>query len=275
MYSIRTLVGLQLRSMHSPHAPVPFVRLLRTRVRSVIPTPHLAQLTAALASKDALVASLLASMHEQASLAASKDAQLASLVASKDAQQASLVASLLASKDAERANLVAFKDSQLEARELALAGALHEGDIANGLRNVRTTLEQVIAELWSKYGTDKTTAPSDRLRLLVKGACPDLVPYVSECAVANKLNPEKALEMLPVLYRLMSAPMHSPLMESEESIPIEAVLQGDASALLLVSCLFKLTFRDLRLYRMQKGKGRVDVVLKLKQVVFKSHTPPN
>lgn len=87
MYSIRTLVGLHLRSMHSPHAPVPFVRQLGTRIRSVIPTPHLAQLTAALASKDALVASLLASMHEQASLAASKDAQ-----------QASLVASLLASK---------------------------------------------------------------------------------------------------------------------------------------------------------------------------------
>ena len=245
-------------------ASLPLVRGLRTMARSPQPASRdLSALLRLLASKDDLLRDLQSSKDAQQSSKdaqqASKDAQQAALQASKDAMQASKDA-MQASKDAleatlrvtERELLTTSLAAQRDAA--ALAAALHSLDTARGRVSVRAALEQVIEELWAKYGKDKTAGATERLRQLAKGACPGLAPYVAACAQANQLSTTKALEMLPELYRHLSGPMHASSLDLSEDLPIEAVLQGDRTALVLVSCLFKLTHRDLRLYRMDNGR---------------------
>ena len=219
-----------------PRASLPLVRGLRTVARSPQPASlDLSALLRLLASKDA----------QQAALQASKDAMQAALLASKDALEATL-------RVTERELLTTSLTAQRDAA--ALAAALHNLDTARGRVSVRAALERVIEELWAKYGKDKTAGATERLRQLAKGACPGLAPYVAACAQANQLSTTQALEMLPGLYRHLSGPMHASSLDLSEDLPIEAVLQGDSTALVLVSCLFKLTHRDLRLYRMENGR---------------------
>ena len=242
--------GLSLHRLlfaRPPPRPAPPARWLRTSARSLqspsagAPLPH---------SQDFSV--LLGMLRD-------KDAQLAAMLASKDAQLAAQLSALLASKDALLAvSLLATRDAA------ALAAALHERDIATGRVSVRSVLEVVIAELWAEYGRNsKITGATERLRALAKGDCPQLAPYVAQCAAANQLGEAKALAMLPDTYKLLSGPMHA-LSVYDEIAPVEAVLQGDATALLIVSCLFKLTRRNLQLYRVHKGL-REPVVLQLKE----------
>jgi hypothetical protein len=216
-----------------------------------------------LAAKDAQLAAFQAAKDAQL---ASKDAQLTALQAAKDAQ--------LASKDVQLTALQSSKDAQQAAKDalqfeyltlsllsqrdaITLAAALHASDVASGRVGVRSTLEVVIAELWKEHGEGKTMGATDRLQLLAKGekSIPGLSAYVEECAKANNMDPVKALEMLPKLYRELSGPMHAPTLATgrDMDLPVEAVLNGNPTALLLVSCLFKLTRRDLRLYRTHKG----------------------
>ncbi len=234
-----------------------------------------AQLVAMLRDKDGM-------LRDKDGMLRDKDAQLFAALASKDAALASKDAAL-ASKDAA----LASKDAALQASQsalltvsmaavrdaMALATALHERDIANGKVSVRSVLEVVIDELWAEYGNSpKVLGATERLRALAKGACPQLAAYVAECAAANKLGEAKALAMLPNVYRNLSGPLHA-LSVLDEDAPIEAVLQGDATALLVVSCLFKLTRRSLRLYRMNKGL-RETVTLQLKEPPAKASSAP-
>ena len=216
------------------------------------------------AAKDAQVVTLQAAKDAQV---AAKDAQVATLQAAKDAQVATLQASLDAAKNAQLANQQELLTLSLQAQRDAtfLAAALHASDTAHGIISVRATLERVIAELWQQFGMDKTAHATDRLRMLAKGAV--VKSYVSDCAVANKMDPAKVMAALPGLYGNLSGPMHAPRLESEteKMVPIDAVLNGDPTALLLVSCLFKLTRRDLRLYRVVSGGARKAVVLTLKE----------
>ena len=89
---------------------------------------------------------------------------------------------------------------------------------------------------------------------------------MKEAALANGLDPRKAVEQLPQLYRLLSEPMHKVELHEAHNAetPIDAILHGDPTALLLVSCLFKMTRRELRLYRSRWG-GRESVQLILKE----------
>jgi len=175
-----------------------------------------------LAAKDAQLAAFQAAKDAQL---ASKDAQLTALQAAKDAQLASKdvqLTALQSSKDAQQAALQAAKDalqfeyltlSLLSQRDaITLAAALHASDVASGRVGVRSTLEVVIAELWKEHGEGKTMGATDRLQLLAKGekSIPGLSAYVEECAKANNMDPVKALEMLPKLYRELSGPMHAP-----------------------------------------------------------------
>ena len=217
-----------------------------------------------LRDKDAQLAVML---HDKDGMLRDKDAQLAAVLASKDAQLVSKDAALQASQSALLAvSLAAARDAT------ALATALHERDIANGKISVRSVLEVVIDELWAEYGnSSKVTGATERLRLLAKGACPQLAAYVAECAAANQLGEAKALAMLPNVYKNLSGPMHA-LSVLDEDAPIEAVLQGDATALLVVSCLFKFTRRNLRLYRVSNGL-RQTVTLQLKEPPVKAIAP--
>ena len=223
-----------------------------------------AQLVVMLRDKDAQLAVML---HDKDGMLRDKDAQLAAVLASKDAQLVSKDAALQASQSALLAvSLAAARDAT------ALATALHERDIANGKISVRSVLEVVIDELWAEYGnSSKVTGATERLRLLAKGACPQLAAYVAECAAANQLGEAKALAMLPNVYKNLSGPMHA-LSVLDEDAPIEAVLQGDATALLVVSCLFKFTRRNLRLYRVSNGL-RQTVTLQLKEPPVKAIAP--
>ena len=221
---------------------------------------------ALLSTKDAQQAS------KDAQLAA-KDAQLAALQSAKDAQ----LAALQSAKDAQLAALQSAKDavlSQFHSLSLvsqrdatSLANLLHAADVAAGTLGVRSTLELVIAELWKENAGDGTLGDTDRLKLLAKGvkSIPGLRDYVQECAKDNNMSPEKALELLPKLYRELSGPMHAQSSDTGGDTPIEAVLNGDRLAMLLVSCMFKLTRRDLRLYRRTHDGGRQSVELNIKE----------
>ena len=231
-----------------------------------------------------LALSLLSTKEAQQ---AAKDAQLAALQTAKDTQQAAKDTQL-AAKDAQLAALQAAKDAQLAALQAAkdavlsqfqalsllsqrdamsLANALHAADIAAGSIGVRSTLELVIAELWKGNAGDGTLGATDRLKLLAKGvkSIPGLRDYVQECAKDNNMSPKKALEMLPMLYRELSGPMHAQGSDTSGDTPIESVLNGDRLAMLLVSCMFKLTRRDLRLYRRTHDGGRQSVELNIKE----------
>ena len=230
-----------------------------------------AQLVVMLRDKDGMLrdkdAQLAVMLHDKDGMLRDKDAQLAAVLASKDAQLVSKDAALQASQSALLAvSLAAARDAT------ALATALHERDISNGKISVRSVLEVVIDELWAEYGnSSKVTGATERLRLLAKGACPQLAAYVAECAAANQLGEAKALAMLPNVYKNLSGPMHA-LSVLDEDAPIEAVLQGDATALLVVSCLFKFTRRNLRLYRVSNGL-RQTVTLQLKEPPVKAIAP--
>ena len=234
-----------------------------TQSASHAPASAISAALGMLAAKDAQLAAFQAAKDAQL---ASKDAQLTALQAAKDAQ--------LASKDVQLTALQSSKDAQQAAKDalqfeyltlsllsqrdaITLAAALHASDVASGRVGVRSTLEVVIAELWKEHGEGKTMGATDRLQLLAKGekSIPGLSAYVEECAKANNMDPVKALEMLPKLYRELSGPMHAPTLATgrDMDLPVEAVLNGNPTALLLVSCLFKLTRRDLRLYRTHKG----------------------
>jgi hypothetical protein len=207
-----------------------------------------------------------------------KDAQLVAMLRVKDDMLRDKVAQLfaaLASKDAalQASQSALLAVSVAAARDAtALATALHECDIANGKISVRSVLEVVIDELWAEYGnSSQVTGATERLRALAKGACPQLAAYVAECAAANQLGEAKALAMLPNVCRNLSGPTHA-LSVLDEDAPIEAALQGDATALLVVSCLFKFTRRNLRLYRMNRGV-RETVTLQLKEPPVKASAP--
>ena len=220
-----------------------------TQSASHAPASAISAALGMLAAKDAQLAAFQAAKDAQL---ASKDAQLTALQAAKDAQQAALQAA----KDALQFEYLTL--SLLSQRDaITLAAALHASDVASGRVGVRSTLEVVIAELWKEHGEGKTMGATDRLQLLAKGekSIPGLSAYVEECAKANNMDPVKALEMLPKLYRELSGPMHAPTLATgrDMDLPVEAVLNGNPTALLLVSCLFKLTRRDLRLYRTHKG----------------------
>jgi len=216
---------------------------------------------------------------------AAKEAELKAERAAKDAVRAAKEAELKAERAAKDA-VRAAKDAELgelrkELREevqahnsecsslrliaqrdaTALAAALHAVDTARRIIGVRASLEVCIGELWEKYGNgNKTRLPTDRLRMLAKGLCPPLVEYVRGAALANGLDPRKALEELPLLYHALSAPLHQAGFDSDAETPIDAILIGDATALLLTSCLLKMTRRELRLYRIHSGE-RVPVQL--------------
>ena len=87
---------------------------------------------------------------------------------------------------------------------------------------------------------------------------------MQECAKTNSIDPGKALEMLPRLYRELSGHMHPTLGTGGDRL-IEAMLNDNPTALLLVSCMFKLTRRDLRLYRRTHKGGRQSVELNIKE----------
>ena len=206
----------------------------------------------------ALLSQLAAKDAEQAA----KDAQLAALQAAKDVQQAALQAA----KDAVQSELSALQTvSKVDAANLA--ALVYEKDVAAGKIGVRSILEVVIAELWKGNKGDGTKGATDRLQQLAKGEkeLPGLRAYVQECAKDNNIDPDKALEMLPKLYRELSGPMHASSLGTGGHMPIEAVLNGDTTAVLLVSCMFKLTRRDLRLYNRDSRGERMAVVLNIKE----------
>jgi hypothetical protein len=216
-----------------------------------------------LAAKDAQLAALQAAKDTQlAALQAAKDTQLAALQAAKDTQ----LAALQAAKDAV---LSQFHSLSLMSQQDAtsLANLQHDADVAAGTLGVRNTLELVIAELWKENAGDGTLGATDRLQQLAKGvkSIPGLRDYVQECAKDNNMSPEKALELLPKMYRELSKPMHASSSDTNRDTPIEAVLNGDRLAMLLVSCMFKLTRRDLRLYRRTHNGGRQSVELNIKE----------
>ena len=217
---------------------------------------------ALLSTKDAQQAS------KDAQLAA-KDAQLAALQSAKDAQLAALQSAKDALQSAKDAVLSQFHSLSLVSQRDAtsLANLLHAADVAAGTLGVRSTLELVIAELWKENAGDGTLGATDRLKLLAKGvkSIPGLRDYVQECAKDNNMSPEKALELLPKLYRELSGPMHAQSSDTGGDTLIEAVLNGDRLAMLLVSCMFKLTRRDLRLYRRTHDGGRQSVELNIKE----------
>ena len=127
---------------------------------------------------------------------------------------------------------------------------------------MRASLELCITDLWGVYGGgNKTRGTTDRLQMLTAGKvlCRPLVDYVKEAAAANGLNPDNALEQLPSLYRVLSAPMHQAGFADDVETPIEAIFNGDPLTLLLASCVYKMTRRDLRLYRMT-GSGMYESV---------------
>ena len=187
---------------------------------------------------------------------AAKEAELKSERAAKDAELGELRKELREEVQAHNSErLIAQRDAT------ALAAALHAVDTARRIIGVRASLEVCIGELWEKYGNgNKTRLPTDRLRMLAKGLCPPLVEYVRGAALANGLDPRKALEELPQLYHALSAPLHQAGIDSDVETPIDAILNGDTTALLLTSCLFKMTRRELRLYRIHSGE-RVPVQL--------------
>ena len=192
---------------------------------------------------------------------AAKDAELKAERAAKDAELKDL-RTIMGARDA------AFSDLRLISQRdaAALAAALHREDTARNVMGVRASLEVCIGDLWAIYGaSNKTRGSTDRLRMLAKGLCPPLVEYVQEAAAANGIDPRKALDELPQLYHKLSAPMHRPGFEDDVETPIDAILNGDPTTLLLVSCLFKMARRELRLYRMDGVGERVSVRLKLKE----------
>ena len=231
-----------------------------------------AELKAERAAKDAeLKAERAAKDAERAAAAlelkaerAAKDAERAA----KDAERAAAAAELKGLRATMGARDAAFSDLRLISQRdaAALAAALHWGDTARGVMGVRASLEVCIGDLWAIYGaSNKTRGSTDRLRMLAKGLCPPLVEYVQEAAAANDIDPRKALDELPQLYHKLSAPMHRPGFEDDVETPIDAILNGDPTALLLASCLFKMARRELRLYRMDGAGERVSVRLKLKE----------
>ena len=225
---------------------------------------------AQLAAKDAQLAALQSAKDAQlAALQSAKDAQLAALQSAKDAQQSAKDAQLAALQSAKDAVLSQFHSLSLVSQRDAtsLANLLHAADVAAGTLGVRSTLELVIAELWKENAGDGTLGATDRLKLLAKGvkSIPGLRDYVQECAKDNNMSPEKALELLPKLYRELSGPMHAQSSDTGGDTLIEAVLNGDRLAMLLVSCMFKLTRRDLRLYRRTHDGGRQSVELNIKE----------
>jgi hypothetical protein len=267
--------------------PAPFFAMLQAKD---------AELKAERAAKDAERAAAAVELKAERAAAAVERAAKDAERAAKDAERAAAAVELKAeraAKDAERAAAaVELKDlraaAAVELKDLratmgardaafselrlisqrdaaALAAALHLADTARNVMGVRASLEVCIGDLWAFYGAgNKTRGSTDRLRVLAKGLCPPLVEYVQEAAAANGIDPRKALDELPQLYHKLSAPMHRPGFEDDVETPIDAILNGDPTTLLLVSCLFKMTRRELRLYRMDAGE-RVSVRLKLKE----------
>jgi hypothetical protein len=222
-----------------------------------------------------LVAMLQAKDAELKDLRAAKDAELMAERAAKDevraAERVAAAAELKAERAAKDAELKDERASLIDLRLVAqrdadsLAAEKHQGDTARRIIGVRASLEVCISDLWAVYGEgNKSRGPTDRLRMLAKGLCPPLVEYVREAAAANGIDPRKALDELPELYHVLSAPMHRAGFEDDVETPIDAILNGDATALLLASCLFKMTRRDLRLYRIESGV-RMPFQLKLKE----------
>ena len=206
------------------------------------------------------LAMLQAKDAELRELHVAKEAELKAERAAKDAELGELRKELREEVQAHNSEcsslrLIAQRDAT------ALAAALHAVDTARRIIGVRASLELCIGELWEKYGNgNKTRLPTDRLRMLAKGLCPPLIEYVRGAALANGLDPRKALEELPLLYHALSVPLHQAGFDSDAETPIEAILNGDATTLLLTSCLFKMTRRELRLYRIHSGE-RVPVQL--------------
>ena len=202
-----------------------------------------------------LLAMLQAKESELKELRLATDAELKAERAAKDVERAAMDAELKAeraAKDVERA----AKDAELKAERAAKdVKALYDVDTSRQIIGVRASLEACIWDLWEKYAAgNKTRGTTDRLRMLTKGLCPPLVEYVRESAIANDVDPRKALEELPLLYHALSAPMHQAGFEPDAEIPINATLNGNKTTLLLASCLYKMTRRELRLYRMHRGE---------------------
>ena len=220
-----------------------------------------AELKAERAAKEAeLKAERAAKEAELRELHVAKEEELKAERAAKDAELGELRKELREEVQAHNSEcsslrLIAQRDAT------ALAAALHAVDTARRIIGVRASLELCIGELWEKYGNgNKTRLPTDRLRMLAKGLCPPLIEYVRGAALANGLDPRKALEELPLLYHALLVPLHQAGFDSDAETPIEAILNGDATTLLLTSCLFKMTRRELRLYRIHSGE-RVPVQL--------------
>ena len=213
-----------------------------------------------MAKEEELKAERAAKEAELKAERAAKEAELKAERAAKDAELGELRKELREEVQAHNSEcsslrLIAQRDAT------ALAAALHAVDTARRIIGVRASLELCIGELWEKYGNgNKTRLPTDRLRMLAKGLCPPLIEYVRGAALANGLDPRKALEELPLLYHALSVPLHQAGFDSDAETPIEAILNGDATTLLLTSCLFKMTRRELRLYRIHSGE-RVPVQL--------------
>ena len=236
------------------------VRGKATQLASKKPT-NLSLALTLLSSKDAQMQELRAAKDMQLmDLRAAMNLQLEDLRAAKDALQDAKDA-LQDAKDAVQSEL---HDLTLMAQHdaLHLAIAQRSSDKTFGIVGAHGALGRVTAELTSDL-TDTFLGVTDRLLLLAKGerSIPGLNAYVQECAKANSMDPGKALEMLPRLYRELSGHMHPTLSTSGDRL-IEAMLSDNPTALLLVSCMFKLTSRDLLLYR---DKRLNFVVLNIKQ----------
>jgi hypothetical protein len=189
-----------------------------------------------------------------------KESELKELRLATDAERAAKDAELKAERAAKDALGAAFSDLKMVALldAIKLAKALYDVDTARRIIGVRASLEVCIWDLWEKYAAgNKTRGATDRLRMLANGLCPPLVEYVRESALANDIDPRKALEELPLLYRALSAPLHQAGFVSDAETPIDAILNGDKTTLLLTSCLYKMTRRELRLYRMHMGERDV------------------
>jgi len=255
--------------------PPPF-RMLRRAARGFLsaakqhrafPAPIFAVLQAKDAELKAAAAELTGLRAAAAAERAAAAAELTGLRVAAAAERAAKDAELKDLRAAMGTRDAAFSDLRLIAQRdaTALAVAKHEGDTARRIVGVRASLEVCIADLWAEYGGgNKTRGTSDRLRKLAGGKCPPLVEYVHEAAEANGIDPRKALEQLPELYHALSAPMHAAGFEDDVETPIDAILNGDATTLLLASCLYKMTRRELRLYRISDGE-RVPFQLKLKE----------
>ena len=212
-----------------------------------------AELKAERAAKDAELKELRAEHKE---LRAVKDAELKAERVAAGAELKELIAAMAALRS------IAERDAA------ALAIEKYKADTARRIIGVRASLEMCILDLWSLYGDgNKTRGTTERLQMLTAGKvlCRPLVDYVKEAAKANGLDPAKALEQLPMLYRVLSAPMHQAGFTDDVETPIEAIFNGDPLTLLLASCVYKMTRRELRLYRVVSSGEREPVHFILKE----------